>query len=1008
MARFLYRPVVFREPMRVVPPLSWLEHIPFAFWLVEAVRPEVFVELGTRSGTSYAAFAQAVQMLELPAACYAVDTWRGDPQSGFYDESVFEEWNAYHNLHFAAFSTLVRSTFDEAVNQFSDGRVDLLHIDGGGTYESLLANFDLWSRKVSRRGIVLIHNINVRERDVGAWRVWERLRSRYPSFEFLHGHGLGVLGVGPNVVAPLQWLFSIASVSPAGVTEVRKFFAYLGGNLASRFAAPETKRLHTESYEGDATNSQAKGVAVELQRQIRVEREWRAAVELENIALKSLAAAPRTSATRVAVLKAKIVAAAGRRLLDPMESLTRTLVGLGLHPRRANYRSVVSIARRPSVFRRAYEIMNSGLFDENYYRERYPDVAASGLTPLSHFVLSGCCEGRDPHPLFDTVYYVSHLGVFATGTEAFIHYLRSGAREGLSPHPLFDTTYYLEKNPDLRRSGVEPFQHFLMTGGREGRNPNEFFDCEYYLRRYPDVFRSRINPLVHFAHKGWREGRRPSAAFDTEYYLSEYEDIHTLGVNPLVHYLQVGRFQGRRAVKDGEDPNLCPVTIAHYVKLEARSIGAARHTRPTILCLSHVMPWPPRAGNAYRIYRMLLWLRDRGFRIILLVAPLPGDPVSIADLRANADRFSNVVLCERQGRIEYVLDDVPDVLASLNGEFAGPIAALLDEDAVCDARERHLLEIDRTFCHDALIATVLRLHPVLGSYVLLSEYIWMSRVLPLVKGNVLKVIDTHDVFSTKQDKVLSFGVEDLQVDHKEEAHRLRRADLVVAIQNEERKQLVTLVPDRKVLTAGVDFDTAQAAGNPLGQRIVYIASSNSINERGLSDFLRFAWPRIQRDVPACELILVGNVGRTMCNDVPGVVRCGTVEDLKPLYREARLAINPAIAGTGLKVKILEALCHFRPIVTWPNGIDGLAPELAALCTTVRDWYEFTDRIVELLVADPPRCFSSAECDAIIRLTSPAIAYEALTDAFRRHTGDPSTTNFEASLRTPGNSFPVSR
>jgi hypothetical protein len=45
---------------------------------------------------------------------------------------------------------------------------------------------------------------------------------------------------------------------------------------------------------------------------------------------------------------------------------------------------------------------------------------------------------------------------------------------------------------------------------------------------------------------------------------------------------------------------------------------------------------------------------------------------------------------------------------------------------------RQLLQMDRAFCHDTLDHGVLRLHQALGPYVLLAEYIWMSRVLPLV------------------------------------------------------------------------------------------------------------------------------------------------------------------------------------------------------------------------------------------------------------------------------------
>src|SRR5215831_14376461 len=88
--RFLYRPIAFQEPERRVHPPSWLEHTPFAFWIVDALRPSVFVELGCQSGNSYASFAQAVQCLGLPTACYAVDTWHGDAHAGFFDESIFE------------------------------------------------------------------------------------------------------------------------------------------------------------------------------------------------------------------------------------------------------------------------------------------------------------------------------------------------------------------------------------------------------------------------------------------------------------------------------------------------------------------------------------------------------------------------------------------------------------------------------------------------------------------------------------------------------------------------------------------------------------------------------------------------------------------------------------------------------------------------------------------------------------------------------------------------------
>ena len=138
----LLRPLVFSRPLRLVDPTSWVSHIPFAFWLVEALRPRTIVELGTMSGNSFSAFAQAVQALGLEAACYAVDTWNGDAHSGFYGEEVFQEWSSFHDAHFGAFSRIVRSTFDDAVAKFDDCSVDLLDIDGFHTYEAVQHDFE--------------------------------------------------------------------------------------------------------------------------------------------------------------------------------------------------------------------------------------------------------------------------------------------------------------------------------------------------------------------------------------------------------------------------------------------------------------------------------------------------------------------------------------------------------------------------------------------------------------------------------------------------------------------------------------------------------------------------------------------------------------------------------------------------------------------------------------------------------------------------------------------------
>ena len=185
---------------------AWWKHVPFAFWLVSVTKPRVIVELGTHNGISYAAFCEAVVRQNLVTQCFAVDTWKGDEQAGFYGEDAFEDLNTLNAGHYGAFSELLRMTFDEACDTFADGSIDLLHIDGFHSYEAVKHDFATWRRKLSSQAVVLLHDTNVHQSDFGVHRLFRELAQGLPSFEFFHGHGLGLLAIGnkpPAVVTDL-------------------------------------------------------------------------------------------------------------------------------------------------------------------------------------------------------------------------------------------------------------------------------------------------------------------------------------------------------------------------------------------------------------------------------------------------------------------------------------------------------------------------------------------------------------------------------------------------------------------------------------------------------------------------------------------------------------------------------------------------------------------------------------------------------------------------------------
>jgi hypothetical protein len=75
-------------------------------------------------------------------------------------------------------------------------------------------------------------------------------------------------------------------------------------------------------------------------------------------------------------------------------------------------------------------IKSSGLFNEVWYKERYPEVTESGLSAIEHFIQVGANKGYSPSELFDAVWYLKTYPDVAQGSiNPLIHYIKHGKTE---------------------------------------------------------------------------------------------------------------------------------------------------------------------------------------------------------------------------------------------------------------------------------------------------------------------------------------------------------------------------------------------------------------------------------------------------------------------------------------------------------------------------------------------------------------------------------------------------
>lgn len=529
----------FEVPRRLTSS-AWVQHGPFAFWIVDALRPRTIVELGSHTGYSFLCFCQAVATFGFDCRAWAVDTWSGDEHAGFYGESIHDALRAYCELHYPDVATLLRMTFDEAAGRFSPATIDLLHIDGRHYYEDVRTDFETWRPMLSDRGVVLFHDTQVRDRGFGVHRLFRELREQFAGFEFTHGNGLGVLLVGHAVPRPLVELVEDVG-DTASLERLRRAYEALGVGIA--------KRLEVQNLRAEVRDLEA--VCGPRDRREALADRLAALTTERDHALGSVAELRRQSAATLGTLMEDRAALERRmeRAQDQRRELKSRLADVDRRLRRLRNRTrnplwlwghalleTVRWPLRPLApaatrlrdwsFRRRWmsRIRDARLFDEAHYsrqdarldarRDRGRRGARGDL--LRHYLAKGAARGLSPHPAFDGTYYVDRLGGSGAGrpdpNEVLIDYLRRPDRA--DPHPLFRSAWY--RATAVPGADVAALAHYLTLGWRAGLDPNPFFDGRWYRARY--ALADDVEPFGHWLSEGRMSGNLPCPWWEPDWW----------------------------------------------------------------------------------------------------------------------------------------------------------------------------------------------------------------------------------------------------------------------------------------------------------------------------------------------------------------------------------------------------------------------------------------------------------------------------------------------------------
>ena len=207
-----------------------------------------------------------------------------------------------------------------------------------------------------------------------------------------------------------------------------------------------------------------------------------------------------------------------------------------------------------------------------------------------------------------------------------------------------------------------------------------------------------------------------------------------------------------------------------------------------------------------------------------------------------------------------------------------------------------------------------------------------------------------------------------------EAEVCRRADLVVAVSQDDADALRTIAPgvDPLVMPNGLHIDEYAEfeVRAPLAQpAFVFTGTMNfRPNVDGALWFARQVWPRVREALPDASFTIVGrhpHARLAQLKDEPGIDITGSVPDTRPYIRAAAVYVVPLQVGGGTRLKLLESSAMGKAIVSTSLGAEG---------------FDQADRA--MLLADSPDAFAAA-CIDLARHPQAREVWEQRAQAFAR-------------------------
>lgn len=172
-------------------------------------------------------------------------------------------------------------------------------------------------------------------------------------------------------------------------------------------------------------------------------------------------------------------------------------------------------------------------------------------------------------------------------------------------------------------------------------------------------------------------------------------------------------------------------------------------------------------------------------------------------------------------------------------------------------------------------------------------------------------------------------------------------DLVVCISKDEQLFYDRMLQNKVKFIPHLIQQRPAKSNKPKGERkwdAFFIGFANPYNEEGIRWFLDEVYPHLDKNL---NILLAGSATKCIDRSYDNVEVISFIEDLDAAYDDVKVVLCPMLHGTGMKIKVVEALARGLPVVCTDRGVDGLPDKTMSGCLSTQDPKEFANYVNRL-------------------------------------------------------------